>query len=1019
MADERDDQLGTFDQAQLEKGSIENFMTYRPTLFIGLGGTGVNAVNCLKKRMSDFYGGKIDPIFQFFCIDSQEQDASVHRHLDANEYYHARVDFPGTFITNAYKKYLRGWWPEGHVPTRILAGCKGIRLYGRLALYQNAEVIHTSLMRAMRAAQMAAAARPPEERISSRVNKAYVFCSVCGGTGSGMFLDIPFMLRDSYPGDAMNMTAMIALHGLYSPEVLPAQKDQLIAGGTAALKELEQMMRLGLATTEDLGLPKSIEYPGAGGIHGAVVRPYDTVYLLEPTNQAGMLTINSPEKMGYTMADAAWLEIATPMGAALAGPFDNIGGVLVQSNRGKPTSFSSFGLSVLKYPNVEIPRYFAVKLSYELTRLILDQSPDFHAQKEAKEKMAALRLDAPAALAAVKGTLAVKDVTKDKGNLALEVPVLGDIREQTRTKKDEQSWKELPAEFGRDLQRLRDVTMGKLRLSLSQNSMALQHNVERLLQSYFDEVLDDPMFGVKDVIDFIDSMQLEINTQLGATSALISNGQTGKRKAVAEKEKAAQDALSEVNAVANAGILRRRFGLAQAVDEFGEELWNYGSAMLQLAELETTEDFFRGLSAWLGTTRQNFSANLLGPLASALAAFNGAIAKEGAALDTSFKQGGDKTRASCKTFLKLDEIDELYKKILEAKGEPPVKMLERLTQSVGDKPGPLSTACLIHVGSNPELLKDHIFMQAKAVFLPLAEKSIFEMLNYCGISRDKQVDLILRIFEACECQVEEDAKAQPDLAIAYQAALGCQDSELFESFKGKQRRERVLRANTLNKSAIECLRIAHGLPLFALRNAKKWSAQYRQFWSEHRQFGTQTEAALIHNFEGAHDWLDIDTGNDGGDEAVTQFALGMAFAKILPLSDEEKAFFSKQKPKGRNNYLYTSGANWFYMQPYYEFMDSGTFDPMNIPDPIKLGQGRDEAFATFKKEPGLVEQMMKWTDRGYNQATDLMIPKEFKDKMCAIRDQLASDSKSATGSLARQYKNEAKALSDWIKENLT
>lgn len=186
---------------------------------------------------------------------------------------------------------------------------------------------------------------PPEIQI-------LVVTSLCGGTGSGMFLDVAYLLRHelSNIGDLAQRATLIlvavgpnAFHDVSGPNLLP--------NAIASLLELHHWMLRGNFQMEYRdGTRVEVDLP-----------PYDLVFYVDAINEAGFTWPNR-EALARTLAEALLVLTATPLGAHRKGVLANLDSVL--SNRtpnGELTCLSSLGAASLEWPMASLRALMAAE----------------------------------------------------------------------------------------------------------------------------------------------------------------------------------------------------------------------------------------------------------------------------------------------------------------------------------------------------------------------------------------------------------------------------------------------------------------------------------------------------------------------------------------------------------------------------------------------------------------------------------------------------------------------------------
>lgn len=190
---------------------MKNNVVFRPTVVIGLGGTGYGTLLKLKKRFIDAYGF-VPPIISFLSIDTTENaeggaataDAAPDGKLDHNETFVLQVGNPAALVNGA-NAHIDEWWPT-QIPTQsIIAGAGQVRARGRLALFARANDVYGRIRRAVddvRNIRNQKQMYADQFQVSARAGvEVHIVGSVAGGTGSGTFLDIAFMARDIIGSD--------------------------------------------------------------------------------------------------------------------------------------------------------------------------------------------------------------------------------------------------------------------------------------------------------------------------------------------------------------------------------------------------------------------------------------------------------------------------------------------------------------------------------------------------------------------------------------------------------------------------------------------------------------------------------------------------------------------------------------------------------------------------------------------------------------------------------------------------
>ena len=214
----------------------------RRTVLIGLGGMGVETLDRIKGALKVRYMPGWQQLVSFLAVDTDRDDLNGCRHLTQEEML--CLLRPG--MSHMIHAGPGAWPPAWHAiadETVILGGVPdfgtgGKRLVGRLRLYDQppgqpgfdqqvvyrlCERIHNVLL--------------PLPQMGGDYD-IYVIGSLCGGSGSGMFLDFPVLIRRAMGNLGGKIHAVLYLPGIFG-DADPARRNQFEANAYAALKELD------------------------------------------------------------------------------------------------------------------------------------------------------------------------------------------------------------------------------------------------------------------------------------------------------------------------------------------------------------------------------------------------------------------------------------------------------------------------------------------------------------------------------------------------------------------------------------------------------------------------------------------------------------------------------------------------------------------------------------------------------------------------------------------------------------
>src|SRR5689334_8911210 len=167
---------------------MQQKVNMRPTLLIGIGGTGQKVLVQLKTRFIRNYGQKPAAV-EFLCFDTDQVVEQVHLDGQVISLTHSTelINIGGIQTANILRHLdinpaIANWITEDkeRIPVQaITMGAKQVRPLGRLSLFWNVGTAASKIK--------AAVARLTDMRLHSQqfgIN-VFIVCSVCGGTGSG------------------------------------------------------------------------------------------------------------------------------------------------------------------------------------------------------------------------------------------------------------------------------------------------------------------------------------------------------------------------------------------------------------------------------------------------------------------------------------------------------------------------------------------------------------------------------------------------------------------------------------------------------------------------------------------------------------------------------------------------------------------------------------------------------------------------------------------------------------------
>lgn len=272
-----------------------------PLMFVGVGGTGIDAVLALKDKMETLYNPEEAGRVEYLLIDTDKigtgrginpADTIVIQSSDTAMLLREAQRSTGGkhFISDE----IRDWLDDSLSPFRVMNGAAGIRQAGRLILFLNFQRIYDALQRKL--------SKISENYDASKCRpRIYLFAGIGGGTGSGMFIDLSYMMRSIQNVDLQGVIFMPDVSCL-KPNLRETHKKNIQRNGFAALKELDYLMIL-----DRVGESFRQDYPGGIGVDRN--DPVFDLCTLVGAQEDGRTPIGSEQKIFEKTAEYILFEI--------------------------------------------------------------------------------------------------------------------------------------------------------------------------------------------------------------------------------------------------------------------------------------------------------------------------------------------------------------------------------------------------------------------------------------------------------------------------------------------------------------------------------------------------------------------------------------------------------------------------------------------------------------------------------------------------------------------------------------
>ena len=275
-------------------------------------------------------------MIKFLVVDTTDADSLETRGgritLDPGEFLKLEVRNPRTLIET--NREVKEWIPDNVPKFALTSGAKQVRSLGRLAVFANAAPLESRLEGLISSVRDFRLSRNQTYELISDSVAVSLVCSIAGGTGSGAYLDIAIITR-------AQLASTDKLIGYFlMPDIFVGKPatDNVEPNAYGALKEISHFTDNGKLRYSLGGRTRSID----GGL-------FNAVYLINKTNRQGT-EYNNINDIREFLGTGLFLQTTTT-GKGASDIVDNLEAELVGKRWfGKPTIFSSFGISELVYP---------------------------------------------------------------------------------------------------------------------------------------------------------------------------------------------------------------------------------------------------------------------------------------------------------------------------------------------------------------------------------------------------------------------------------------------------------------------------------------------------------------------------------------------------------------------------------------------------------------------------------------------------------------------------------------------
>jgi len=355
--------------------------TIIPTMFLGMGGTGSRIVDRIASRAARLpnWESQLRPLTHFVSVDTNELDQHKLAHIPPGNRLNIAA-FDKARVIDGFRRskdeQALQWLDRGYQPRPgFKPGAGQIRVESRLGFFYHSPEIRERLRQLVQESL-----RPGvtwRQSVPPKFN-VYLICTLAGGTGSGSFLPMAYLIQSVISefnwqprviGNFLLSTLMLDKN---APELHP----DIHANTYAALKELEHLTKLDYPQVKREGRTSEpfvyCRDANSQGITHVATRPFFLSFLFDRPAHVAVPDVEA------AVADAAYLQVFTPIIDNLAGELDNyeknlegltsFPGDLKAVGQGYTKNFGAFGAVGMVLPGSDLLEYAARRFAAQAIR---------------------------------------------------------------------------------------------------------------------------------------------------------------------------------------------------------------------------------------------------------------------------------------------------------------------------------------------------------------------------------------------------------------------------------------------------------------------------------------------------------------------------------------------------------------------------------------------------------------------------------------------------------------------------
>ena len=350
----------------------------RRTLLIGLGGTGFKAILNAKKMFYENYG-EIPPMIGFLGIDTDRpglENASViakdgtRIKLSNSEQLAICVEEPREIFMRNSSGDLFDWLPEANIQSldTLTIGAGQTRSNGRFAITVNENNVAQYVSRKLSEVNDARIIDNSRYGLLGAETEVHLVFSVGGGTGSGTFLNMAYLLKRLMP--SVKLSGYAVLSDVFRSMVSGAMSARVRPNAKGAIMDLDYLAHLD-ASSE----PVPVKW--FHQTDNVTERPFTALYFIDNRNENNDM-FSEVDPLCQMIALAMVTSVGE-LGVALDSISDNVNKLIsdgAMDIKNKKAWAAAFGCAEIVFDGSRLGKIYARKACLQLINAMLNGGCD-------------------------------------------------------------------------------------------------------------------------------------------------------------------------------------------------------------------------------------------------------------------------------------------------------------------------------------------------------------------------------------------------------------------------------------------------------------------------------------------------------------------------------------------------------------------------------------------------------------------------------------------------------------------